>query len=209
MSRSFVRTVFWLVGIFGGIAVLLHLFVFDTMVVPGDSPLFVTSVMPTLAPGDLVLVRRGGVPHDGQLARCASPDPTVPYVIGRVMGEGGETVEMSGERALINGRPFPSRHGCPPVTLAHPVSGGQITLACQVEDNGASTYPVLLSRDYPEGTRMAVVEAGKLYLVSDNRHIHMDSRDFGLVDASTCEHVVFRLWGERFTDASRRFTVLY
>ena len=54
-----------------------------------------------------------------------------------------------------------------------------------------------------------MVEPGKLFLVSDDRHIHKDSRDFGGVDAATCEHVVFRLWGERFTDGSRRFNILW
>jgi signal peptidase I len=52
-------------------------------------------------------------------------------------------------------------------------------------------------------------EAGKLFLVSDNRSMHEDSRDFGQVDASTCEHIVFRLWGEHYTDSSRRFTIIW
>ncbi len=39
--------------------------------------------------------------------------------------------------------------------------------------------------------------------------MHQDSRDFGQVDASTCEHVAFPLWGERYTDGSRRFTILW
>lgn len=199
----------WLGVILGGIGVLLYLFVFDTMVVPTDDPLLVASVAPTLYPQDRILVRRGSEVRDGQLVRCASPDPTVPYVIGRVMGMGGETVELRSERVYINGRPLVSRHACEPVTMSHPVSGQSITLACQVEETEAWTYSYLVASEYPEGARMAVVEAGKLFLVSDNRHIHKDSRDFGQIDASTCEHVVFRLWGESFLDARRRFTLLY
>jgi signal peptidase I len=59
------------------------------------------------------------------------------------------------------------------------------------------------------GESSAKVEAGKVFLVSDNRLMHLDSRDFGQVDVSTCSHIVYRLWGERFTDSSRRFTILW
>jgi signal peptidase I len=54
-----------------------------------------------------------------------------------------------------------------------------------------------------------LVEPGKVFLVSDDRHIHKDSRDFGQVDGAACEHVVFRLWGESFGDSSHRFNVLW
>lgn len=209
MGRSFIRTVVWLGGIFGAIGLLLYLFVFDTMLVPGDDALFTASIMPTLHPEDRILVRRGSEPRSGQLVRCASPDPTVPWVIGRVMGVPGETVELRSERVYMNGKPLVSRHACEPVALNHPVSGQLVTLGCHVEESEAWTYSYLAASEYPEGTRTAVVEPGKLFLVSDNRHIHKDSRDFGQVDASTCEHVVFRLWGESFIDSHRRFTLLY
>jgi hypothetical protein len=152
---------------------------------------------------------RGGQPKLGQLARCTSPDPTKPYVIGRVFGTAGAVVELKRERVFTNGKANASRHGCPPVTFYHPVSGQPVTLSCGVEETGAWSYSFLLNVEFPEGERRSVVEPGKLYLVSDNRHTHQDSRDFGQLDASTCEHVVFRLWGESFTDSSRRFNVLW
>jgi len=31
--------------------------------------------------------------------------------------------------------------------------------------------------------------------VSDDRHVHLDSRDFGQVDPRTCQHIVFRFVG--------------
>jgi signal peptidase I len=95
------------------------------------------------------------------------------------------------------------------VKIVHPITQEEITLNCATEDNGAWTYDYLVPVDRPEGARTAVVEQGKLFLLSDNRVIHKDSRDFGLIDATTCEHVVFRLWGDSFVDTSRRFTVLY
>lgn len=209
MGRSFVRTVIWLGGIFGAIGLLLYLFVFDTMVVPGADPLLVTSIMPTLYPEDRILVRRGSEPREGQLVRCASPDPSAPFVIGRVMGVGGETIELRDERVFVNGKPLVSRHMCDPQVVSHPVTGQAMKLDCHAEETGAWTYEYLVASEHPEGFRSAVVEPGKLFLVSDNRHMHMDSRDFGQVDASTCEHIVFRLWGESFVDSRRRFTLLY
>lgn len=198
----------WLGAIFGGIAFLLHLFVYDAWVIPGTDPMLLASIQPTLFPEDRVLVRRGGTPKTGDLARCASPEPGADYVIGRVMGGPGDPVEIREERVYLAGKPMPSRHGCPPVVVTHPLNGQPVTLSCRVEDTGSFTYSYLVAAEYPEGTRTARVEMGKLFLVSDNRHIHKDSRDFGQVDASTCEPIVFRLWGDSFVDTSRRFTVL-
>jgi len=39
--------------------------------------------------------------------------------------------------------------------------------------------------------------------------MHQDSRDFGQVRCVDLRHVVFRLWGERYTDGSRRFNLLW
>jgi signal peptidase I len=128
-----------------------------------------------------------------------------------VFGTGGDQVEVTDNVVATQGRGLASRHGCPPMTVAHPVSDTLVTLRCGVAETGAWSFEFLTAQglDMNGGTHSAVVEAGKLYLVSDNRFMHQDSRDLGQVDASTCEHVVFRLWGEKFTDGSRRFTILW
>lgn len=205
--RSFWRGTAWLSAIVSAIALLLYLFVFDTWVVPGDDPIFAVSVAPQLAPNDRILLRRGSVPRVGELARCRQADGR--WVVGRVFGDAGSTVQIQNESVSVNGQGFGARHGCPPVTLVHPVSAQPIELTCAVEENPAWTYSVLRHRDYPEGDSMAQVPEGQLYLVSDNRALHQDSRDFGTVDATTCEHIVYRLWGDTFLDASRRFTLLW
>jgi signal peptidase I len=207
--KGFVRSSIWVIGIGGAICLLLHILFFDTWVIPETDQLLVTSILPTLHPNDRILTARRSNPIAGQLARCTSPEPGSDYVIGRVMGVGGDTVVIDSGRVSINGKLLASRHACPKVKMVHPITQEEITLACATEDNGAWTYDYLLSPERPEGPRTAVVEQGKLFLVSDNRVIHKDSRDFGLIDATTCEHVVFRLWGDSFVDTSRRFTVLY
>jgi signal peptidase I len=199
----------WLAAILGGISGLLYLFVFDTWIVAGDDPLFVASVQPTIAPGERLLTRRGSAPNFGELARCTAGDGSGRLVVGRVFGREGDTVEINNERVGVNGRYPSARHGCTPVSVVHPVSGEPVSLLCSVEDNGAFTYGVLVHGESREGRHTALVEPGKLFLVSDNRHIHMDSRDFGQVDASTCEHVVFRLWGQSFVDGAHRFNILW
>ncbi|AKU96940.1 hypothetical protein AKJ09_03604 [Labilithrix luteola] len=207
--ESFVRGAWWIVAILGAIGLLLYLFVVDTWVVPGTDTSFAASIQPTLKPGDRILVQRGSVPRVGQLARCLHPLASETYVVGRVFGEGRDRVEMRNESVSVNGKPVATRHGCPSERVVHPVSGQETELTCVVEENGAFTYSALVNRDYPEGGGASTVESGKLYLVSDNRHLHQDSRDYGLVDASTCEHVLYRLWGDTYADGSRRFTVLW
>jgi signal peptidase I len=209
VGSSFTRSVVWFFAIAGAIVLLLYLFVFDTWEIPGNDPLFVASVEPTLRPEDRILTSRHSTPRFGERARCLVPDGRGTYTIGRVFGSEGETVEVLNERVAVDGRAPASRFQCGTVTVVHPVSQAQLALTCTVEDNGAFVYSVLTHPEYREGHTVAKVEPGKVFLVSDDRHIHSDSRDFGQVDASTCQHVVFRLWGERFTDSSRRFNILW
>lgn len=209
MESSWGRNLVWLFAILGAIGLLLYLFVFDTWVVPSDDPALTASIQPTLSADDRILTRRGSQPRHGELARCLSPDGSGKYVVGRVFGLERDDVEVDNERVTTNRKSLAVRHACTAVTIIHPVSGQELPLSCSVEDNGAFTYQVLVHPEYREGKRTAKVEAGKAYLVSDNRHIHLDSRDFGMVEASTCEHVVFRLWGQTFADASHRFNILW
>jgi len=209
VGSSFTRSVAWFVAIVGAVGVLLYLFVFDTWEVPGTDPLFVASVEPMLHPQDRILTSRQSTPGFGELARCLVPDGRGTFTVGRVFGVEGQTVEVLNERVAVNGKAPASRFPCGVVTLVHPVSQAPLALTCSVEDNGAFTYSVLTHPEYREGHTVALVEPGKVFLVSDDRHLHSDSRDFGQVDASTCQHVVFRLWGERFTDSSRRFNILW
>jgi signal peptidase I len=207
--KGFIRGSVWLIGIIGAICLLLHILFFDTWVIPETDQLLLTSVLPTLYPNDRILTARRSTPVAGQLARCTSPEAGSDYVIGRVMGVSGDTVVVDNGRVSVNGKMIASRHACPKVKVIHPITQEEITLNCATEDNGAWTYDYLIPIERPEGQRTAVVESGKFFLLSDNRVIHKDSRDFGLIDASTCEHIVFRLWGDSFVDTSRRFTVLY
>jgi signal peptidase I len=207
--KDFTRLLVWITGILGAVGVLLYLFVFDVWVVPGGDVQLTASILPALMPQDKLLIQRGRVPVYGELARCASPVSSGSFVIGRVFGTPGDRVEVTDNAITTNGKGLSARHGCPQRVVAHPVTENLVTMNCGVAETGAWSFEYLTSSDTIGGTHSALVEAGKVYLVSDNRLMHQDSRDFGQVDASTCEHVVFRLWGERYTDGSRRFNVLW
>lgn len=208
--KELTRLVLWLGGILGAIGLLLYLLVFDVWVVPrGQEVQFPASILPTLMPEDKLLIQRGRVPRWGELARCASPQTAGEYVVGRVFGVPGDRVEVSDGGITTNGKPFTSRTWCKQQVVAHPITGNLVTMQCGVADTGSWTFEYLTNSEMITGTRSALVEAGRLYLVSDNRVMHHDSRDFGQVDAATCEHIVFRLWGERYTDSSRRFDILW
>jgi signal peptidase I len=48
------------------------------------------------------------------------------------------------------------------------------------------------------------------YLLSDDRHVHVDSRDFGALDVTACQHIVFRLVGAGgFGDDKKRLSVIW
>jgi signal peptidase I len=209
VESSFTRNVLWLAAILGGILLLLYLFVFDTWVIPSDDPLFTASLEPTLSPDDRILTQRRSTPITGELARCVIPDGSGKYTIGRVFGVAGDSVLIENERVSVNGKGPSTRSQCGVVSVVHPISGDAVPLTCHLEDNGSFTYGVLVHPEYREGPRTAKLEPGMAFLVSDDRHIHKDSRDFGPVDHSTCEHVVFRLWGQSFSNSAHRFNVLW
>lgn len=211
--RGIARFLVWTSVIFGAVALLLYLLVFDVWTVQPqpDDIAFTASILPALKPEDKVLVKRGGTPHVGELARCKHPTAGT-WIVGRVFGEENDQVEVSDRGVKTNNTQMSSAHGCPQMIVPHPITQSLTTLNCGVVETGAWSWEYLTppaDSGVSSGVHSAKVEAGKLYLVSDNRLMHDDSRDFGQVDASTCEHIVFRLYGERFTDSSRRFSILW
>jgi signal peptidase I len=208
--RGFTRAVLWIAGIIGAICLLLYLFLFDVWTIPaGTDKAFGAAMLPTVTVNDTVLIQRGRRPNFGELARCSNPLVSGSFVVGRVFGRAGDRVEITEGHVVTNGQVLKARHACPAVTMQHPVTENLITLNCGVAETGAWSFSYLTSDTLSGGNHATVVEAGKVYLVSDNRVMHQDARDFGLVDETTCEHVVYRLWGEKFTDSSRRFTLLW
>jgi signal peptidase I len=190
------RFLAWVVGILGVVGLGLYAFVFDVWVVPGDDPQLTASVAPTLSPGDVVLLlRRPGLDH-GYLTRC--PDPQAPgrFVVARAIARGGETVDFAGEIVSVDGHHTPSARRCETgdVVVHDPTSDSDLLLACEVEEYGEVDFSVLRSFTSPKSAPPRhTVDPARWFLVSDDRHVHLDSRDYGEVDPQACQHVLFRL----------------
>jgi signal peptidase I len=200
----------WALAILSLIGFVLYLTVFDAWTVPGDDPTFVASIAPNLYEGDNLLLLKSSELKPGHLVRCADPDAPARFVVGRIVAQGGDKVALD-EVVVVNGKRNPSPHGCTDGqrVMRHPVTGQDVKLTCAVEDTNGNEHEALRDMEHPLGEMRSVVESGKIYIVSDNRHIHLDSRDFGQVSPSTCQHIVYRLWGTTYFDASRRFTFLW
>jgi signal peptidase I len=200
----------WAIGILGGIGLVLYLTIFDAWRAPDDDPTFAASLAPNMAAGDEVLLYKSGTLKGGYLTRCTDPDAPGRYVIGRIVAVEGESVDVDNGLAVVQGKRTPSPRGCEGTSMRHPVTGEDIKLQCTVEDLGGNEHPILVTQQHADGPVHSRVESGNFYLLSDNRYIHLDSRDYGQVKASTCQHVVFRLWSANgFFDAAHRFNVLW
>jgi signal peptidase I len=209
---GFVRFILWVALILGAIGAILYFGFFDVWTVPSDDPQLGVSIAPTLSTGDYVLVARHGTPSNGNLLRCKDPDEPRRWVIGRWEGSAGDKVEITGDALLVNGKNDSSLHACstPTATLVNPATGTQEKLGCRTVESAGSSHDILVAASSAEGHKLITVDPGRIFLVSDNRHMHLDSRDFGSLESGSCEHVVFRLWGATgYFDAPHRFTILW
>jgi signal peptidase I len=211
--RGFVKAALWILGILAAIVLLMWLFVFDVWTVPDDDPRHNASIEPSLSAGDLVLLTKAkGEPSFGHLVRCVDPDQQARFVVGRVYGSGRDQLVFDNDVVTINGKREPSPRGCDPpvVTMKNPANGLDEELVCQVEESAGHEHPTFRSQKNPEAHREVKVEQNRIFLVSDNRHFHLDSRDYGALSPLTCQHLVFRLWGKSgYLETGRRFTVLW
>jgi signal peptidase I len=210
--RRAVRLLFWVAVVcavlVGGVFVF-----FESWTVPGDDGQFAVSIEPMLSAGDLILVSRGSGASDGVLVRCTDPDAPTRFVVGRVLGEPGDTIEFSNGTLLVNNKTPTASAACDPaiVRLKNPATQEEEELACSLEELGGGLHGALRSAKVIPGKDTKVtVEPGKVFLVSDNRAMHLDSRDFNMVQPASCHHIAFRLWSAAgWGDSKKRLTVLW
>ncbi|HEY1954210.1 MAG TPA: signal peptidase I [Polyangiaceae bacterium] len=210
MWRKALRALFWIAVVCGVIAGIVSLF-FTTWTVPSDDPQLAVSIEPAMSAGDLVLVTRSTGASDGALVRCADPDVPGRFVVARVIGHTGDNLVFSGGTMLVNDSSPSAPSACDPATvhLRNPATQEDVELSCLLEEFAGSTHPVLRNGKTDRDVK-TTVEPGKVYLVSDDRALHLDSRDFGPIAPSTCQRIVFRFWSlGGWSDAKKRLTVLW
>jgi signal peptidase I len=209
---AWVKFAMWSAGLIGLALYAIHSFVLEAWRVPTDDPMLAASVEPTLSAGDWVLVWRGDSFARGNLLRC--PDPQAPgrYVVARAMGAPGDHLEIRGEIVTLDGRRPPNPRACdqPSYTMLDPGRQENVELGCTVEEYGDMDFSALRAADHLDPPTVSLVPPDKWFMVSDNRHIHVDSRDYGELDAAVCRHIVFRLVGAGgLFDRKKRLTVVW
>ena len=150
LSRSSVRSILeWIVVIVAAVAIalLVRSFLFQVFSIPSES------MVPTLEPGDRVLVNRlDDEPSRGDIVVFRRPDTWVGQhedIIKRVIALGGETVEAHDGIVSINGAPMDEPY---------------------------------LSADVRTGDfGPTVVPEGEVFVMGDNRNFSLDSRENGPV----------------------------
>lgn len=202
------RGLFWCAAFLIVIGLVMRAAFVDVWVLPDDLKTS-ASVAPSLAGGDAILFMHRNKPAFGDLVRCSDPDDPARFVVGRVVGLAGDTVETEGRELSVNGKRYIGQMACaePKATIPHPTSGSTVEIWCdQVEIAG---HPHMRGWSEKAGIftpAKATVGQGMLYLLSDDRSYHDDSRDFGTVPVESCTgRIIFRLWGkEGWSDDKRR-----
>jgi signal peptidase I len=211
--RSIVRFLVWLLLLVGAVIGVARATAIEWWRVPVDDAWLGASVAPSLRPGDWVILWRLTQPSVGDLVKCPEPNAPERIVIGRILGNASDELEFTDRGVIRNGGLLTSDGRCDEFDVAHPRTAEPVHEVCSVEKlNGyaATRYPVGGQPQEAVGKRKFVVPEGNLFLVSDNRMLPFDSRDYGPVSASSCRQtVVFLLWGQGgYFDHTRRFSFI-
>lgn len=214
LMRTILRFILWTAIIAALIVGGLRAVAIRWWRVPVNDPWLEASLEPSLRGGDLVILWRLTPPKFGNLVICPEPKAPERVVLGRILGEAGDRVEVNGSAITVNGHLYPTERACSErtVTVKHPTKGELVEQSCDMEDVGGALHP----RASTAGQALvppaftANVPEGRVFLISDNRLFPYDSRDYGPVERSTCkEAVLYRLFGQDgFFDVGRRFTYI-
>jgi signal peptidase I len=208
------RGLLWTAAILGVFLLIARALFFDVWTFPNDRR-FAASVAPTLRADDILVLMKESEPSVGDLVRCTDPEDPKGFVVARIAGRVGDHLEIDAFSLRLNGRRYDSEGACPErvITLPNPGEGADIEVTCdRVTMGGGWHY-----RGFNTKPRFGVdavtanVRPGMLYLVSDDRDWHDDSRDFGQVPVASCTHkIIFRLWGGAGMRADpRRFEFIH
>ena len=213
--RTFIRTLLWAIILVAGVLGVARLTVFRWFKIPLDDPVLAASIRPTLWEGDWVLTWRAVRPVFGDLVVCPEPDYPSRFVIGRIAGEAGDRIDIHNGIPTTNGKGYRDERSCDPSTFTFPNPNNdaeELSQSCGWEAMANHLHQVGKTSGHkimPADVAIEVPE-GKLFLLSDNRVFPYDSRDFGLVDNSSCkETIIGRLVSKRgWMDSKNRLNYI-
>jgi len=212
--KGWQRAILWTIGILAVIFGVLRYFFIDFHQVPDDpNDVRNWSNAPNLEPGDFVLVWRAGNVHVGDMVRCADPTDGTRWFAGRVIGLPGDKVDITDGTFRINGFRV-GTSGC--MSRPRKIKDGDgidVEMPCAMEEIGGSKHEIYV-KNLPQFAE-AQVEAGKIFILSDNRNAPWayDSRtpELGAFPEEACkQRLVLRLWSKKgWGDAERRMGFLF
>ncbi|HTQ06559.1 MAG TPA: signal peptidase I, partial [Polyangiaceae bacterium] len=163
------------------------------------------SMLPTLLPGDLLFALKGPAAHTAArgdlVVFTSSRDPPQDFV-KRVIGVGGDHVELDGYGVRINGTPLVTK-----LETADFVAQGDDTVRGELwsESVGGHSYRVLHDASHAWRDKVdTTVEPDHVFLLGDNRDNSMDSRQFGSVPLTALKGRVALIWAS-FDDQGVRW----
>jgi signal peptidase I len=168
-------------------ALALRLFVFEWLHTAG------ADMLPTMAVGDSFVVNRlARVPARGDLVVLEIPGSDASRVsVRRVIGVPGDRVELRTEGPIVGGQPAKHERAGQTQMESGPLAR---SLDVYVETlPGGRQFriardPQRHARDQP----VVVVTAGNYYVLADNRDHGRDSREYGVVPASSLRGTITR-----------------
>lgn len=215
MSK-FLRITGWIALVLAAIIGLLRLTAIRWWQLPTNDPYFEASVEPTLHGGDWVVLWRATKPNYGALVLCPEPKSNRP-VIGRIVGEAGDHIKLTGSMLTVNKTLMQTEGKCDQFHVRDPANGSDVVQNCSFEVLNDRTHP---RGNQADSTKPAYgdpppdpefdVPGGQVFLLSDNRALPYDSRDYGFVDRNQCvETVVLRLVSkDGFFDVGNRLSLI-
>lgn len=165
-------------------AVVLRIFFVDVAVVGHNA------MAPTLIAGDEIVVWRGGSAEMGTIMMCEHPSVPGEFVIGRVVGHPGMTIDTVRGHLRIQGS-VATVNFSGDMTFTDTVAGTTDEMRFGVESFGNTDHMFFVKKD--QLFEMEPMDAGGgLFLLADNRSFEgQDSRTFGSVNPMSCRGSVF------------------